>query len=310
MSTTKHSLSSDSLSKDPKQALLKLLLEKKGIRFNAQTIPRRSVLVKIQTGCPGKIPLFFVHAVGGGVLCYSDLARYLGEKQPFYGLQSPFSENELTNHTKIETMASHYIEEILKVQSDGPYLLGGWSMGGVVAFEMAQQLKAIGQKVPLLAMLDSHVPILNREPEQETDLLVRFAKHLSLLERKDNMYFPRLKQLPSDEQSSYVLDLLKQGMNVSPHLDLSEFQHLFEVFKCNLRAIRCYVPRFYPDCIRLFKCLEQMGKKPSHDLGWSAFTGENLTIHQVPGNHFTMVRSPHIALLAEQLKQYLSELEN
>jgi thioesterase domain-containing protein len=206
-------------------------------------------------------------------------------------------------------MASHYIEELLKVQSDDPYLLGGWSMGGVIAFEMAQQLKAMGKKVPLLALLDSHVPIPNRETEQEIDLIKTFAMHLSKVAGKDNIDFEELKQLSSDEPLNYLLNLLKQAMVVSPRLDLSDFHHIFVMYKRNLKAIRSYVPRFYPGSILLLKCVENHGKEHLNDLGWSAFAGENLTIHEVPGNHFTMVKPPHVAFLADQLKKHLNQLK-
>jgi amino acid adenylation domain-containing protein len=276
---------------------------------NAFFPPDQSALVKIQAGSPGRIPLFFVHAAGGGVLSYTDLARHLGEQQPFYGLQIPVGKCDYARYTTIETMASHYIEEILKVHTDGPYLLGGWSMGGVVAFEMAQQLKAMANKVPLLALLDSRVPINDREPGQEIDLIKTFAMHLSSLEEKDNMDFEALKQLASDDQLTYLLNLLKQDKIVSCRLELSDFHHLFEIFKSNLKAIQSYVPRFYPDPIRLFKCLERQGSPLSSDLGWNAFAGENLTVHEVPGNHFTMIKPPHVVLLADQLKKYLNEFK-
>ncbi|MCP4562897.1 MAG: non-ribosomal peptide synthetase, partial [Bosea sp.] len=86
-------------------------------------------------------PFFCVHPVGGNVLCYGDLARHLGSDQPFYGLQVPDCEGELFL-TEIDEMARHYAAAVREVQPQGPYRLGGWSMGGVVAFEMARQLEA------------------------------------------------------------------------------------------------------------------------------------------------------------------------
>ncbi|NJR75191.1 MAG: hypothetical protein HC773_19260 [Scytonema sp. CRU_2_7] len=93
--------------------------------------------------------------MGGNILCYYQLAHHLGIDQPFYGLQSLGLYGESQPYTRIEDMAAYYIEELRVVQPQGPYLLGGWSMGGIVAFEMATQLQKQGDKVALLALLDS-----------------------------------------------------------------------------------------------------------------------------------------------------------
>jgi pimeloyl-ACP methyl ester carboxylesterase len=113
-----------------------------------------SPLVAIQPS-GAKPPFFCVHPIGGNVLCYLDLARHLGEDQPFYGLQASGIDGEGEPKSRIEGMAGYYIEAIREIQPQGPYLLGGWSFGGVVAFEMAQQLHSSGEQVALLALIDS-----------------------------------------------------------------------------------------------------------------------------------------------------------
>src|SRR5262249_20645259 len=143
---------------------------------------------------------FFVHPAGGQVFCYITLARHLGPDQPFYGLQTAFSEGDSPLHTEIETMTAYYLQAIRAVQPDGPYLLGGWSLGGVVAFEMAQQLQAQGQTVALLALLDTRVPVLHeaRGSDDDAALLSRFARDLGLAFDE--------RQLPRDEPLSYILE--------------------------------------------------------------------------------------------------------
>src|SRR5262249_1832473 len=89
-----------------------------------------------------KPPFFCVHPIGGNVLCYYELAQELGPDQPFYGLQSQGLDGLQPPEADIESMAAHYIQEIKTVQKEGPYHLGGWSMGGMIAFEMARQLKS------------------------------------------------------------------------------------------------------------------------------------------------------------------------
>src|SRR5262249_47184195 len=98
-----------------------------------------SCLVELQTS-GSRPPIFFVHPADGTVLFYADLARCLGSDQPFYGLQAPGLYGERPLYTRIEDLAAHYIEAIREIQPEDPYLLGGWSLGGIVAYEMAQQL--------------------------------------------------------------------------------------------------------------------------------------------------------------------------
>jgi len=117
-----------------------------------------SSLVMIQGG-DQRPPFFCVHAAGGNVLEYLDLARALGPDQPFYGLQAKGLDGKQEPHTTIKQMATHYIAEMREVQPEGPYLIGGRSSGGTIAFEMACQLSAAGQDVALLALLDTYPPV-------------------------------------------------------------------------------------------------------------------------------------------------------
>ena len=174
------------------------------LRQQAAAGPQSS-LVAIQAGGT-KRALFLVHPAGGQVFPYVHLAQLLGPDQPCYGLQSRGLEAGQEPHARIEDMAAHYIQAIQTVQPKGPYLLGGWSMGGVVAFEMALQLHAQGQRVALLAMLDGRIPGPEESfPEED-------AEAVSLAERYFGISFgPKasLAQLPRDEQLAFMLDQAK-----------------------------------------------------------------------------------------------------
>ncbi len=103
-----------------------------------------------------KPPIFFVHAYGGGVFFYRELADRLGPDQPFYGLQSAGLDGRRPPHTRVDEMAAHYIREIKKIQPKGPYYIGGRCLGAYIALEMASQLKRQGETIALLAVLDSY----------------------------------------------------------------------------------------------------------------------------------------------------------
>ena len=112
-----------------------------------------SSLVPIQPR-GSKLPFFWIH----GDESYSFLPRYLGPDQPLYGLQHQSEDGKPARYTEVETIAAHYLEEMRTVQLRGPYFLGGYSFGGTIAFEVAQQLKRQGEEVAFLLLLDSHFP--------------------------------------------------------------------------------------------------------------------------------------------------------
>src|SRR5580698_8234392 len=123
-----------------------------------------SPLVAIQP-IGSRPPFFCMHGAGGNVLIYRELSKLLGDDQPFYGLQAQGLDGNAPPLTKIEDMAALYVKEIRRVQPRGPYFLGGYCLGGTIAYEVAQQLRAQGQEVALLALLDttdwSKIPAVN-----------------------------------------------------------------------------------------------------------------------------------------------------
>lgn len=140
-----------------------------------------SPVVALQTAGT-RPPLFFAHPGGGSAFCYVTLARYLGQDQPFYGLQTPGLNDDKELYTDVVALAAHYIQEICAVQPEGPYYLGGWCVGGIIAFEMARQLENVGQKVALLALLDSAPPSVEVAPaEDDASMFPQFAWDLARL---------------------------------------------------------------------------------------------------------------------------------
>ena len=127
-------------------------------------------------------PLFFVHPAGGSAFCYTALAHYLGQDRPFYGLQTPGLNDNRELYTSVQSLAAHYVEAIRRIQPEGPYYLGGWCVGGIIAYEMACQLQMCGQEVAFLALLDSAPPTAEH-PADENDaaLFLQFAWDLGRL---------------------------------------------------------------------------------------------------------------------------------
>jgi amino acid adenylation domain-containing protein len=269
-----------------------------------------SPLVAIQPSGPGR-PFFCVHPLGGAVLCYTRLARHLGADRPFYGLQAQGLETGQEPLARIEDLAAQYIGALRAVQPKGPYLLGGWSLGGLLAFEMAQQLVAAGELVALLALFDTEAPSSAAPLHPEADeafLLAEVARGLGVPISDDE-----LSALGPEERLQKVTSRLASAADVvSPGLDLRRYAR---TAKAHLEAVQRYAPRPYPGRIVLARAAEAMAKAPAESEGqdpardllsrWSHHATEPVELHDVPGNHFTMVVGPHAGDLAAWLKQLL-----
>ncbi len=269
----------------------------------------RSCLVPIQPG-GSKRPLFLMHPAGGHVFPYVHLAQYLGFDQPCYGLQGRGLEDGQDPHTRIEDMAAYYIDALRTVQPEGPYFLGGWSMGGVVAFEMAQQLYAQGQGVALLALLDARIPTPGAECAEEdfeATLLSDFLRYFDL--SFESRAVPG--QLPKDELLARVLGEANRAGLVPADIKPSQALRFIELLKADFRATRNYALHRYPGRITLFKANQELGETSlDPTLGWSNWAGGGVEVHLVAGNHATMVYKPHVEMLAEKLRRCLNEAES
>ncbi len=291
--------------------------------------PWRS-LVTIQPD-GSKPPLFCMHELSGSVVFCQRLARYLPD-QPMYGLQPLGLDGKQAPHTKIEEMAAHYIKEIQTIQPNGPYFLGGYSLGGMVAFEMAQQLQAQGQKVALLAMLDTRgrgylkTSLRSWILYQVKEVLLRGPNYI--LDRVKVKILGRVKAKISDRVKVKISDRVKQEAKPSPDpikvrlLEVAKYlrldannsldQNILSVMEASLQAEKDYVPRLYQGRVDLFRAsLERAPELLYLDpqLGWGKLAVKGLEIHDVPSLHRTMFEEPQIQVLAEKLRTCLDKAQ-
>jgi thioesterase domain-containing protein/acyl carrier protein len=283
--------------------------------------PSWSTLVPIQP-LGSRRPFFCIHPAGGDVLCYYHLARHLGQDQPFYGLQAP-NLIEIAQHgdnyTRIEDRAAHYIEEMRGVQPEGPYMMGGWSLGGVIAFEMAQQLRRQNQEVALLAMFDSVPPVIIVGTDPADTLAVLAREMASQAGKVLALSSDDLAGLDPVDQYSYVLEQLKIAEVVSPDTDHSaavlRISHLLKGFNIRIDAYQSYAPQLYHGLITLFKANINPGhlkdealremvavmRDPTHR--WGEFAAQAVKTIAVAGYHETMLSEPDVCVLAERLSE-------
>jgi thioesterase domain-containing protein len=272
-----------------------------------------SPLVGIQNS-GNKQAFFCVHPVGGNVFCYLELSRLLGPEQPFYGFQSPGLTGEQKSLASIEEMAATYVAALRQVQPQGPYLLGGWSLGGVVAFEMAQQIQRQGEQVSLVALLDSRVPSARRhlDEEDEATILAMFFMDMSGSSgqpAKEALAdaFAGLQQLRGEERLAYVLKQANIHHLIPPQTDVIRLRRLINVFRSNRSALHSYTPQSYAGRAVLFRARnEEDTMSGDRTLGWGA-VARQLEVVDVPGNHYDMLGDPHAQQLAAHLEAYLDD---
>ncbi len=285
----------------------------------------QSLLVPLQT--EGTSPTFFgPHASGGSVWCYKELVQSLGNDQPFYGVQPREPENGLMYHSEIEAMAADYVQAIRGFQPNGPYWLTGWSMGGVIAFEMARQLQQQGQQIAMLALIDSVAPEAEESEYNWGILLSLFAFDLGL--NQESIKKPLGTSLPQMAQLRQLWVEARHAAVVPSEMTLVEFRQLFDAFKIHANTMRRYRPGEFQGRITLF-CPEQnveeimFGNDPKYlewksdkrkledsFKGWKYLATDGVELYKVPGNHFSMMRDPNVQVLGEQLKSLAARLKS
>jgi pyochelin synthetase len=241
------------------------------------------------------------------VLCYLDLARHVGLDQPFYAIQDPSLLGSMPQFDSIEAMAAHYVECIRAAQASGPYMIGGWSFGGLVAFEMARQLNTAGEEVSLLAILDSGTPEIEREFERRSDdaMLLAILAH--------EMYLPvtaaELRQLEPEQRLHFVADHMNRaGLIFDNAAEVVRGQ--LDTFKYRNRVTVGYDPGPYAGSISLFVAADRepdQADYPDVIEGWRKLALGGLEVFSVPGAHHEIGREPNVQVLAGQLRSCIDK---
>ncbi|MFN6497066.1 MAG: thioesterase domain-containing protein [Nostoc sp. DedQUE01] len=280
----------------------------------AKSPPIESILVKIQPK-GSKPPLFCIHPAGGNVFCYLELSRHLSLDQPFYGLRPPNLYSKEKPFTSIEDMAAAYIKVMQSVQPQGPYYLAASSFGGIVIYEMAQQLHASGQEVAFLGMLDMLLPtardMQNQMEKMGSEYYLVLTAFAETTAGALGQYLPtppeELRSLSELEaQLKYILQKLIRHKLLPVEFTFDQFCHLFEVFKNNVTAGMRYTMKTYPGKVVFFRAtvdiINMFEEHQDATKRWSEFALSGVDVHEIEGDHYSILRSP---VLAEKIKPYL-----
>ncbi|HLK32076.1 MAG TPA: amino acid adenylation domain-containing protein, partial [Terriglobales bacterium] len=245
--------------------------------------PAWSCLVPLQTA-GSRPPFFCVHGVGGNIVGFRELARYVGDDQPFYGVQAQGLDGKLPCLVRVEDMAKRYLDEIRRLQPRGPYLLGGFSFGGLVAFEAAQQLQSQGEEVGLVALLDT-------SPFHTRSLT---ASLLSML------------RMPSEQQLMYVLPkTVKKGIR-RRLVWLNLPAEIKNVQRSCYEAEQHYQLRPYSGAVTLFGATEYLPSSHDPYARWRELALGGLEIHEISGHHGDIIVEPQVRALGAKLRACLN----
>jgi thioesterase domain-containing protein/acyl carrier protein len=223
-------------------------------------------------------PLFFVAGGMGGeqeLLVYARFARHLDQRQPFYGLRARGVDQLVEPHESVEAMATEYVEEIRKVQSHGPYYLSGGCVGGVVAFELAQQLRVAGEDIALLVLIDSHYPTRRRTMRNQ---LVNLWRDI----------LPPDVGRPGGLRGVAARARDRAGVVFSPTQEQRIGMRRSAIGNRYLRRILGYRTRPYEGKLALIACVDRRVEDSGRI--WRDLAVGGLEIRYVPGDHYTHLR--------------------
>jgi thioesterase domain-containing protein/acyl carrier protein len=293
-------------------------------------------------------PVLFC-AVGAGSVAgyFSPLAENMSPEQPFYGLKNPDFDEEGVKEQSVEELAELYVSSIRKIAPKGPYYLGGWSFGGVIAYEMAQQLVRAGETISLLAILDTTLPgkqenlppsfpdrmlkIVSRIPRELR--VLRYAWPLIIGYGRDaaGLIFNGIRGRRNPSKSDVTpreylawmwFDLHRQAAlsaagaavhKVSDRrlamIEEPNVRHILSVLKDKGNAMLKYEADPYPGHITLI-CGEDSVDTADSTMGWGAVASEGVTTHLVPGNHNSFLLNPDVKEVARMLQSCIDKAQD
>ncbi|WP_310484500.1 amino acid adenylation domain-containing protein [Chamaesiphon sp. VAR_48_metabat_403] len=293
--------------------------------FQAQTIAELAVvcspqaanptnwefLVEMKRGNPDKAPLFCIHAIWGNILFYRNFTKYLDTDRPIYGVQSRGLNGNQTPCTSIPEMAANYVREIRSLQPQGPYLILGFSLGGLIALEVAQQLQAEGQTIQLLALLDPTSPNL-----MELNAELKTIANTSIL-TKTTDHIRRLLKLSLSDKITYVKERLYWNLKLGRANFLYKAYlryikgaitelRLMEVYWANYLTQDTYLPQPYIGKISLFLVEDPgIGGEDNSEAEWGFLASEGITVELFPGAHIEIMEEPNVRMLCAKFNSYL-----
>ncbi len=267
-----------------------------------------------------KPPFFGILRSGMTNINFQSLAEELGTDQPFYTLSAPGLDGRHPPYTQIPELAAHYMAAMRTVQPTGPYYLGGYSFGGLVAYEVARQLRAQGEEIALLAIWDMVAPVYELSPDTAVDDLPSLLETIATIEEVFQTSLAltpeELAPLSMDERLELCWQRLKAVDVLPQNADSGLIRHMTNFEQATLQSMVSYPAEAQAtdQAMVIFRAADtavnsfissQPALHQTPDLGWSQLASGPIAIHTVPGDHFSMLTPVNAPALAAQLRDYL-----
>jgi thioesterase domain-containing protein len=249
-------------------------------------------------------PLFIIHGAGGNIVRFYQLAMLIGTEHPIYGIQAQSLLTGQPALLRMEDQAAYYLEEIRKIQPRGPYYFLGYSFGGTTALEIAHRLRAAGERVALLGMLDSRERSCFAHMHEQDSVRTR-------LDRRIARFLGNLRDLSFTERAAYLWDKLYTRMLRNTYIAALAMgcrrvpSFLKSTEDVSWVSAMNYRPKPWPGRITLFRATEQPDPRLPRDLGWTPLAEDGVEVYELPGDHDLVFREPNIQVLAEQVRIHL-----
>ena len=250
-----------------------------------------------------------MHGAGGNILIYRDLSLNLGSDQPFYGLQCQGLDGSCPPLARIEEMATLYIKEIRRVQPHGPYFIGGYCMGGTIAFEVAQQLRAEGEQIALLALFDTmnwskiSLPSFWGKSYYSGQRLVFHAANFLRLDSQGKAKFFSEKMKVLRSRVPVWKGMLLDRFLKNSRTEKSKSLVLGQIWQANDRACTNYVPQTYSGVVTDFRPVKQYRINDKPDAKWERLAQKGQEVVVLPVYPAGMLVEPFVKHLAVALKK-------
>ncbi len=286
--------------------------------FEARTVRKLTVLIKQTGDLPfpeeevaskavvpiqrqgSRLPLFLISGLGGEVIGFGTLARCLGDDQPVFALQPQGLDGRMPYLTRVEDMAAYYIREIKSVQANGPYCLAGYSFGGYVVFEMAQQLHAAGEPVAMLGFLDTIEWQYLGRLRQGGDFRQRWGLRVERFKKGGWDY---LKDAAGTRAAKFVDSLSKALGRPVP-------ERASPLERINRLAMAQYRPAVYSGKLTIFRSVSRSASFDNDELlGWGGLISGEIEVQDVTGRHLDILTEPNVRILAEKLRTCLGRVQ-
>ncbi|MBB1253076.1 amino acid adenylation domain-containing protein [Streptomyces sp. OF3] len=261
-------------------------------------------LVEIRSGGSGD-PVFFAHPAGSEVVCYLPFASLVEGDRPLYALASPPPVDGRLPFDGFAQRAAAYAELIREVQPSGPYTLAGWCYGGANAYAVAGQLEKTGERARVV-MMDAHAPAVvppGGEPDR-AEIVAAVAANLQWDYGDTPEPVAKLREMTPEQHLDHLLALARASDYLPPDAGRDQVRDVLDLWVANLRLLWNFRPESVAGPVTLIRAAEEeYDPAPS----WRELTGRDVDVRVVAGNHYTMMRPPHVEEVARVLNDVLAE---